>query len=89
MKRYLPFDSIIDLDRKVSEIKKEYKEQTDLFKSELKEKGIEFTPVNEYGVIVDFEDLSTDDLKIFLNQEYLTGKLLERFGVVRENVINK
>ena len=67
--RFLPFDSISDLIRKVENIKKAHKIKSETFRQTLKEKGIKFTSIDDYGVVIDIGLLSDEDMRFIKNQD--------------------
>jgi len=81
--RFLPFNNIFDLIRKVENIKKAHKTKSEIFKQELKEKGINFTPIDNHGIIIDLGLLSDEDFLFIKNQDYsFIQKVYEENGVV-------
>ena len=81
--RFLPFDSISDLLRKVENIKHAYKIKSETFRQTLKEKGIKFTPINDYGVAIDIGLLSKEDIRFIKSQDdSFIQKVYDENGVV-------
>jgi len=65
--RFLPFDNIVDLLRKVDDIKKAHKINSESFRQILRDKGIKFEPIDDYGVFIDVELLSEEDVWFIKN----------------------
>ena len=81
--RFLPFNSISDLLRKVENIKKAHKIKSETFRETLKEKGINFTPIDDYGVAIDVALLSKEDMRFITNQDdSFIQKVYDENGVV-------
>ena len=81
--RFLPFDSISDLLRKVENIKKAHKIKSETFRQTLKEKGIKFTSIDDYGVAIDISLLSDEDMRFIKNQDdSFIQKVYDENGVV-------
>jgi len=81
--RFLPFDSISDLLRKVENIKKAHKIKSEIFRQTLKEKGIKFTPIDDFGVAIDIGLLSEKDMRFIKNQDdSFIQKVYDDNGVV-------
>lgn len=81
--RFLPFNNIFDLIRKVENIKKVFKTKSEIFKQELKERGINFTPIDNDGIIIDLGLLSDEDFLFIKNQDYsFIQKVYDENGVV-------
>ena len=81
--RFLPFDSIFDLLRKVESIKNAHKIKSETFRQTLKEKGINFRPIDDYGVVIDIGLLSDEDMRFIKNQDdSFIQKVYDENGVV-------
>jgi hypothetical protein len=81
--RFLPFYSISDLLRKVGEIKEAHKIKSETFRQTLKEKGIKFSPIDDYGVSIDIGLLSEEDIRLIKNQDNsFIQKVYDENGVV-------
>jgi hypothetical protein len=65
--RFLPFDNIVDLLRKVDDIKKAHKINSESFRQILRDKDIKFEPIDDYGVFIDVELLSEEDVWFIKN----------------------
>jgi hypothetical protein len=67
----------------VENIKKAYKIKSETFRQSLEEKGIEFTPIDDYGVVVDIGSLSEEDMQFIKNQvDSFIQKVYDENGVV-------
>lgn len=81
--RFLPFDSISDLLRKVENIKNAHKIKSETFRQTLEEKGINFRPIDDYGVAIDIGLLSEEDMRFIKNQDdSFIQKVYDENGVV-------
>ena len=81
--RFLSFDSISDLLRKVENIKKGHKIKSETFRQTLKEKGINFIPIDDYGVAIDVGLLSEEDTRFIKEQDdSFIQKVYDENGVI-------
>lgn len=81
--RFLSFSSISDLLRKVENIKKAHKIKSETLRQTLKEKGIKFTPIDDYGVAIDIGLLSEEDMWYIKTQDdSFIEKVYKENGVV-------
>lgn len=82
-KHFLPFDSISDLLRKVENIKDAHKIKSESLRQTLKEKGIEFKPIDDYGVAIYMALLSEEDVRLIKEQDdSFIQKVYNENGVV-------
>lgn len=80
-KRFLPFNNISDLVRKVEVIKKGHKISSEMIKQTLKEKGIEFISI-EYGVVIDKSLITGEYVQLIKNNSLFIEKVYKENGVV-------
>lgn len=80
---FLPFDNISDLLRKVENIKEAHKIKFQTLIQMLKQNEIKFTPIDDYGVVIDVSLLSDEDIKLITNQDNsLIQKVYNENGVI-------
>jgi len=81
--RFLPFDNIAELIRKVDKIREAHGIKSETFRGSLKERGIIFTEIDDYGVAIDIAQLNETDIDFIKNQDdSLIEKVYEENGVV-------
>jgi len=82
---FIPFNNISDLLRKVDKLKEAHKLKSEIFRQMLKEKGIKFTPINNYGVAIDISLLSKKDILFIKTQDNsLIEKIYKQIGIIQE-----
>jgi len=65
----ITFNNVPELLEKVEKIKAFAIQNAIKRREELRNRGIKFTELNEYGVAIDIDDLTQDD-KVWLNSSY-------------------